>query len=649
MKFGKYLIQHAVPEWKNKYINYSKLKKEIKLIENSDIVILEDVADDWLSLIDNPTPKNSNFISKYHHQVEKVQLFLENKIKEAKERFEKIQESCLALEQYTEQEGDETDNESDLGVSDDGYQEDSPNIHSPRIVQLRPIAEESVESHDRLAVPLDRHMGLKKRPSGDFDRRSAMPVPSSKLKKAQSLLKKAILEYFRFLELLSNYRVLNEIASHKILKKVTKRLHFNTNKLQKAAFDCLQNGDIKELQDQTVAIYMQYFESDRKKALETLKLREHKVQPWMIYTSGLFTGLSIPTLLYVVTKVEFTFTVFIYSGLSIPIFFLYLFSCCLLIFQNKKINWILIFELDPRNYMTPIEFTQLASIMLFIYSISFYLAVENFFQVPDQIYPISLVTLGLLVLTAPFKILNYAGRKWVIELIIRIVTSGYNHVQFRDFFVCDLLVSLTYSFTAIESVFCLAINYPNIEAENICQLNKSLAASIVICFPAYCRLVQCFRRYYDSRQFHPHLTNSFKYILSLSTIMLSLISKFYGGLSYQIAWVCISFMASVMAYCWDIFFDWGLFQVGWLRKEIVFPPWVYYMGIVVNFPLRFTWAVLLAPNYWNAFSMSPFLVYMFAILEILRRSFWAVLRMENEHSNNVGQFRVTKELPLPFL
>ncbi|KAJ3254894.1 hypothetical protein HK103_006790 [Boothiomyces macroporosus] len=401
-----------------------KLKKEIKLIENSDVVIVEEVADDWLSLVDSPKPKDSNFISKYHHQVDKVRLFLKDKTEEAKERFEKIQESTLALEQYAGQE-DETDNESDLGVSEDGYQDDNQSSQSPRIVQLRPISEEVGESNDRLVVPVDRHMVLKKKISADLDKRLALPSVNSKLKKAQSLLKKAILEYYRFLELLSNYRVLNEIASHKILKKVTKRLHFNTSKLQKAAFDCLQNTEIKELQDKTVAIYMQYFEKDRKKALETLKLRDHKVQPWTIYTSGLFTGLSIPILLYVVFKVKFTFIVFIYSGLSIPIFFLYLFSCCLLIFQNKKINWILIFELDPRNYLTPIEFTQVASIMLFFFSVSFYLAVENYFQVPDQIYPISLVTLGILVLTVPFKIFNYSGRKWIMELIVFIINYRF--------------------------------------------------------------------------------------------------------------------------------------------------------------------------------------------------------------------------------
>lgn len=37
-----------------------------------------------------------------------------------------------------------------------------------------------------------------------------------------------------------------------------------------------------------------------------------------------------------------------------------------------------------------------------------------------------------------------------------------------------------------------------------------------------------------------------------------------------------------------------------------------------------------------------------AVLEILRRCLWNVLRLENEHLTNCGQFRVTHEVPLPF-
>jgi hypothetical protein len=35
-------------------------------------------------------------------------------------------------------------------------------------------------------------------------------------------------------------------------------------------------------------------------------------------------------------------------------------------------------------------------------------------------------------------------------------------------------------------------------------------------------------------------------------------------------------------------------------------------------------------------------------LEITRRGVWNTIRIENEHLNNVGEFRAFKEIPLPF-
>lgn len=41
-------------------------------------------------------------------------------------------------------------------------------------------------------------------------------------------------------------------------------------------------------------------------------------------------------------------------------------------------------------------------------------------------------------------------------------------------------------------------------------------------------------------------------------------------------------------------------------------------------------------------------IFMFASLEIIRRGIWNFFRLENEHLNNVGQFRAFKSVPLPF-
>ena len=42
------------------------------------------------------------------------------------------------------------------------------------------------------------------------------------------------------------------------------------------------------------------------------------------------------------------------------------------------------------------------------------------------------------------------------------------------------------------------------------------------------------------------------------------------------------------------------------------------------------------------------MIFVVAVLEIIRRGIWNFFRVENEHLNNVGNFRAFKSVPLPF-
>ncbi|KAJ3321903.1 hypothetical protein HDV06_003769 [Boothiomyces sp. JEL0866] len=342
MKFGEYLIQNVVPEWKHKYIHYNQLKHEIKYIELGGVTLREADQDNWIDYVDNTTSKDAAFIAKFHHQVNKAAEFLESKVQEARSRFSNIKDSCIAMEKHCIR------IEDDIQINLEGSSQttlENKSISFPtftqRIVELKPriatnsnenLLERSISTESR--TRLENHLSLSRK--SDF-------------KKAKEQLKTAILEFYRFLELLSNFRVLNEMASQKILKKLAKRRNLQTFGLRQVAFEALMNEDIKVLLDDCLELYITYFDPNRRRAIESLKLAEQKINPRDIYTSGLFTGLSLAILLYVVTNLKYSFTVFVYAGLSLPILFLYLFALCLLIFQKKKINWILIFELDARG------------------------------------------------------------------------------------------------------------------------------------------------------------------------------------------------------------------------------------------------------------------------------------------------------------
>ena len=71
---------------------------------------------------------------------------------------------------------------------------------------------------------------------------------------------------------------------------------------------------------------------------------------------------------------------------------------------------------------------------------------------------------------------------------------------------------------------------------------------------------------------------------------------------------------------------------------------VYYLAIVGDFILRFTWALtLFSPNRFNLFLDN--LIY---FLELLRRFAWTAFRIENEHLNNTIGYRTVDFVPLYF-
>ncbi|KXS20269.1 EXS-domain-containing protein [Gonapodya prolifera JEL478] len=172
------------------------------------------------------------------------------------------------------------------------------------------------------------------------------------------------------------------------------------------------------------------------------------------------------------------------------------------------------------------------------------------------------------------------------------------------------------------------------------------------CVPNFLRLIQCIRRFFDTHTIGPHLGNAFKYFLALITIALSFASKFASGDVVRSCWIAIAVSSTIFTMWWDFRMDVGLLTENdkhrWLRSELIYPPWIYYAWMPLNFILRCAWIVVISPSYWQHLGVDGNVVaYVLALLEVVRRGLWLFLRIENEHANNVGHFRATKEIPLP--
>jgi len=186
------------------------------------------------------------------------------------------------------------------------------------------------------------------------------------------------------------------------------------------------------------------------------------------------------------------------------------------------------------------------------------------------------------------------------------------------------------------------------------------------------------RRYHETGLRWPNLANAFKYSLTQTVTLFGTFHPLYmynnaqhridesyesGGFSmvkeqkipmgwFQVFWVGLFISSSVYSSCWDVFVDWGLGRVEHkgLGPRLMFPhvQW-YYIAIVVDVCLRFLWvSSLVPPDSGAQFALPNYLTAAVMALEILRRTVWGFLRLENEHRANTAGYRRVDFVPLHF-
>ena len=118
-------------------------------------------------------------------------------------------------------------------------------------------------------------------------------------------------------------------------------------------------------------------------------------------------------------------------------------------------------------------------------------------------------------------------------------------------------------------------------------------------------------------------------------------------------------IATAYALYWDIFQDWSLFEITFqkykipafkFRAEKRFTNMQYLMVSLLNFVFRIAWALSLFPESFGMHGIdNHYYSILFGMTEILRRCIWNIIRIENEHLNNCGKYRIVREIPLMLL
>lgn len=169
--------------------------------------------------------------------------------------------------------------------------------------------------------------------------------------------------------------------------------------------------------------------------------------------------------------------------------------------------------------------------------------------------------------------------------------------------------------------------------------------------PGIWRAIQCFRRYRDTGNAFPHLLNLGKYTATVVFYMTLSIYRIDKTATNRAIFITFAIINSIYTSFWDVYYDWSLgdptARYPFLRQMLGYKRvWTYYLAIVIDPLLRFNWIFYaIIPLQLQHSAVTSFLV---SLSEVFRRGMWSLFRVENEHCSNVGHFRASRDVPLPY-
>ncbi|XP_051122380.1 phosphate transporter PHO1-3-like isoform X2 [Andrographis paniculata] len=661
VKFSKRFERQMVPEWKEAFVDYGQLKKDLKKM-----------------IIHGEDAENKPFNDRVLWSLRKWRRKREHAIIDVHRRF------CEGEFYETEMQGSLAASE---GVVEFFAHLDFQLNKVNRFYRTK--EKEFVERGDALKRQLEillllkdeaisyvlrDELGIQTSIKCDPDGNN-LRIDRRMLHCAEKMIRGAFVELYKGLGHLENYRNLNMLAFAKILKKfekatskqvlpvylgVVERSYFNTS------------NKVLKISDEVEELFVKSFsENDRRKAMKYLKPATKKESHAAIFFTGLFTGCFLALLVgYSImagitgtyraeSDVMYMETVFpVLSMFSLIFLHLFLYGCNIVMWRKVEINYSFIFELSPSEELKQGDvFLICATSMVAVIGVLFIhltLVAKGFSFARAQAIPGFLLLSFVVVLVCPFNIIYKSSRYRFLSVIRNIILAPLYKVVMLDFFMADQLCSQVPMLREMEYVACYFItgSYKTEDYQYCMSTTYYRDLAYAVSFlPYYWRAMQCARRWFDEGD-TSHLTNLGKYVSAMLAAGAKVAYDRERGSGWLYLVVVMSSVATMYQLYWDFVKDWGLLRLRsknrLLRDELMLRhKFIYFVSMGLNLILRLAWLQTVFHFKFEKVDYRVTMVFL-AALEVVRRGQWNFYRLENEHLNNADKFRAVKTVPLPF-
>mmetsp|Transcript_6742 Transcript_6742/g.15765 ORF Transcript_6742/g.15765 Transcript_6742/m.15765 type:complete len:707 (-) Transcript_6742:165-2285(-) len=369
----------------------------------------------------------------------------------------------------------------------------------------------------------------------------------------------------------------------------------------------------------------------------------------------------------------------VYRVLFLPLLWLWCWAGISYVLSFYSINYPYIMAINP---YTELGFDRSAKLASFVTLVTlsdfagFLSATRTGYEplgFPYRLYPIGLLIFAVFAIVAPKGSFNFKSRRYLFKALLRISIAPFgSEVRFVDNYIADVLTSLAVFLRDIDYTVQYYVSgaYNSTKSRDDMSDNFWVSAPLITALPYWWRMQQCIRRFYDAGPGHPtrpaHLLNAGKYLTSLVAICLASLGD-YTSLDFsqistwgtgKIAWFILLCVGTIYAYAWDIFMDWGLVERippsdgprKWfpyrLRQNRIYPTPFYGWCAVSNLFGRLFWALTITPHGVFAGVPRGVSTTSVAVVELLRRAQWSLLRVENEYLSNPSNYRSVKDVPM---